>query len=252
MRVEEAVQKVVKTLSSWDCTEAITLMEHQDDIYDPYFFLSLDVYTRDQLPGEADRRQSFQYTGAFEPGTLGRKDRFILDDLPFRLEYKSSSRFSEIIRHLDSPTGFIRDNGSYQLYRLVNANVLYQKTSWLEDLRKACLNFSQDFWQKLRAENQAKMEHYLNDLGAAAMREDQLFFTISASGFLKSLCGTLYAINRSLEPSARFLSRDVKGLSIVPDTFEGTLDSFLREQSLHRRKEIAELLALRVIHLSEA
>ena len=249
MKVETALDNVTLILKSWSCVQAITVMDYQDDIYDPYFFLSLDVYLDGPLPNETIRREAFSDTGAFEPGTIGTKDRFILHDMPFRLEYKKTNRFDDIA--ILSANGRLRDSGTYHLYRLVHSRILFERTAWISTIRGAIAKLPDAFWTNIRLENQTKMEHYLNDLGAAVLREDILFFTVSSAGFLKSMCSTLYALNKKLEPSARYFSSEVNQLPELPDAFSGTLESFLRlqETSLSRKYEIAQILAKKIIHI---
>ena len=253
MKVQSAIEQVVTTITKWPAVEAIALMDYQDDMYDPYFFISLDVYVSSDIPKDQKRRDDFSFTGGFETGPMGRKDRFFYEEIPFRLEYKQTARFEEIPRHVQNNKVVLRDAGTYELYRFVNAKVAFDRSGWLETNRKAFQGLPDVFWTALSHENALKMEHYLSDLGAAALREDYLFFTVSSSGFLKSLCSTLYAINKKLEPSARFLSQEVYQLPLLPDAFPGTLDSFLRpqEMSLSRKREIAEIITKKVIRLLE-
>jgi len=253
LKIQSAIEKVVTTLAQWSAVEAIAMMDYQDDMYDPYFFISLDVYVSMDIPNDQHRRDDFSYTGGFETGPMGRKDRFFFEEIPFRLEYRQTSRFEEIPQLVENNKIILRDAGTYELYRFVNAKVTFDRSGWLKINRKAFQGLPDRFWNALSQENALKMEHYLSDLGAAALREDHLFFTVSSSGFLKSLCSTLYAVNKQLEPSARYLSHEVFQLPILPDAFPGTLDSFLRpqEMSLSRKREIAEIITKKVIGLLE-
>jgi hypothetical protein len=119
-------------------------------------------------------------------------------------------------------------------------------------MRKKLENLPPSFWNLLRYAFQARMEHYLSDLGAAVLRGDELFFLISTAGFVRSTCSVLFAVNRCFEPSPRLLAGQVKGLPVLPDTFEGRFDSILRsgsDLSPAKKREIAELLAKNILNL---
>jgi hypothetical protein len=251
LKVQTAIEKITQTLTTWPEVAGITLMEHQSDIYDPYFFISLDVYYSGTLRSENTRRDHFAYTGGFEAGALGRKDRFMLEDIPFRIEYKNTSRFEEIPKMIADSSIFLREGGTYYFHRFLNSEIRYEKDQWVSRTRPGFLELPEDFWVSLRTTNQNRMEYYLSDLGAAVMREDNFFFTISAAGFLKSLCSTLYAINRQFEPSSRYVSEEVFQLSKLPDTFVGSMDNFLNsnEASMGRKREVAEILTKKILHL---
>ncbi|KGE71444.1 DUF4037 domain-containing protein [Spirochaeta lutea] len=260
-KVDDAIKRVVQTVSQWEGVDTITVMDYSKDIYDPYFFVSLDVYYQGAVPREEVRRSAFTFAGGFEAGRNSTKDRFFIEELPFRIEYKSLHRFEALVTggsggQAGAPVSKIsatqmRDTGTYSLYRLAHARILFQRTDWIERMRSQLSQVPDSFWEAVRAAAQVKMEHHLSDLGAAALRGDSLFFTISAAGFLKSLCRTVYAINRCFEPSVRIMSTHILTLQTLPEAFAGTLDNFTRsnETSLNRKYEIAQLLAKRILGL---
>lgn len=252
-RVESAVERIVGVLKQWPSVDTVTLVETgSEDIYDPYFFVSLDVYYSGDIPEEDTRRAEFCDVFAFETLRLTRKDRFLLDDIPFRLEYKDIDRFSRIIRGAQEAGGSFRDNGTYMFYRLKHGRVLHQRSEWLSEVRKDLDSFTDEFWQMLRDAFQARMEHYLGDLSAAVIREDDLFYLISAAGFIRSVCSVLFAVNHRFEPSGRLLYEETRALPVLPESFHGRFDSLLRaDRSLtsERRAEVAELLAKSIISL---
>ncbi len=252
-KVERAVQEIVGRISRWSEVDTITIVESGDDVYDPYFFLSFDVYCTGPIPDETQRREVFADTVAFEALQSNRKDRFLLRDIPFRLEYKDVKRYNEIISAAKANEVVHRDSGTYMFYRLKESRILYQKSDWIDEVRKDLDALNDQFWEGLRAALQARMEHFLGDLHAAVVRQDSLFFLVSAAGFIRSLCSVLFAINHQFEPSARGLHEQVSRLRTLPDPFFGRLESFLRSESAamtaDRKKEIAELMAKSVLAL---
>jgi hypothetical protein len=251
-KVERSLDYILETLRTWDSVDTIAMVKSGEDIYDPYFFLSLDVYYRGEIPDAASRIGMFADTAAFESSKINKKDRFLLNDTPFRIEYKDLERFDSLVRGAKGSAAAIRDSGTYVFHRIVNAQVLYQKSKWIDDSREILSDLPDTFWKELRSSMQARMEHYFGDLSAAVVREDDLFYMISAVGFIQSLSNVLFAVNREFEPSGRMLADEVNGLRILPDSFEARFESFLRLGdgiSPDRKRELAELLAKSVIAL---
>ena len=250
--VNQTVQKIVDTVSQWDGVDTITLMEGEADIYNPYFFLSVDVYFRGLLPETETRRDLFSYGSVFESSAVNRKDRFLVGEFPVRIEYKDIDRLDAMIHGDLGVATNMADSGTYAFYRLQNCSVIASKSEWLTRVREEIQNLREDFWAVLRVSVQSRMEHFVSDLGAAVMQDDDLFFLVSAAGFARSLCSLLFAINHEFEPSARYLAEHTQKLPILPGTFRGWFESFLRrDSSIAREKkfEIAELLARSVIGL---
>ena len=252
-KIERAVADIAGRISGWESVDTITMVESGEDLYDPYFFISFDVYFLSDIPNEESRRAVFADTVAFEALQSNRKDRFLLRDIPFRIEYKDLRRFNDIINAAKANEVVQRDSGTYMFYRLKNSQILYRKSDWIDEVRKDLEALDDKFWNGLRAALQARMEHFLGDLHAAVVRGDSLFFMISAAGFIRSLFSTLFAINHAFEPSARSLYEQAQELAILPDPFAGRLESFLRSESSSmnpdRKKEVAELMAISVLAL---
>lgn len=251
-KVELAVQRIAATLKSWKAIDAITLMEVENDVYDPYFFLSLDAYARGPIPEPHQRREAFAYAGAFESSGVGRKDRFFLDDMPVRVEYKDVTRFNAVVDGAVSDAGSFRESGTYSFYRLEHGTLLFSRTDWIAEIRGKLGELPQVFWDRLRASHQAKLEHYLSDMGAAVARDDDYFFLASLSGFLKSLCSVLFALNRTFEPADRHMAREVLALHTLPEPFRGRFEMLAAsrpELTPYRKREIAELVTRSVIRL---
>jgi hypothetical protein len=104
----------------------------------------------------------------------------------------------------------------------------------------------------MRDVNQSKMEHFLGDLGAALFQEDDFYYLISASGFIKSVCLTLFCINRRFEPSHRAYYRQAIELPVLPESFPAQLETFLRQGSditKERKYSLAQIIARGIIVL---
>jgi hypothetical protein len=252
-KVEAVARRVTDTVKNWAAVDTIALGDTiGDDPYDPYFFLSLDVYHLDHLPTVEQRIADLSYGGAFESSTANKKDRFFVDDVPVRLEYHNMARFEQLISGKEGLPALLRESGTYGFFRVMNAEILVKKTEWIYGIRKTLENLSPSFWNLARMSFQARMEHYLSDMGAAEMREDALFFLISSSGFVRSLCSVLFAINRQFEPSARLLGSRVPSLAVLPESFGARLETLLRtdaDQTPARKRGVAELLAKSVLVL---
>lgn len=252
-KAEQVISQVVERVSEWDAVDTVTVLESGEDYFDPYFFFSLDLYCRGDVPAREVREAAFEDAFAFESLTAGRKDRFVLNDIPIRLEYKDIDRFDSIIEAaVTDGAQPACDSGTFMFYRLTHARVLKQRSDWLDDVKKRVEHLSESFWEGVRHAAQARMEHFLSDLYAAVVREDDLFFLVSSAGFIKSLCSVLFAINRRFEPSSRLLAEQVTALPVLPEPFAGRFESFLRAEgglSPDKRYEVGELMARSVLAL---
>jgi hypothetical protein len=252
-KVEIIAERITEAVKDWPSVDTIALGEPiGDDMYDPYFFMSIDVYHTGTVPPVEKRMEYFSFGGAFESAQANKKDRFIAQDIAVRIEYKELDRVEELIEGREGLLASLRDSGTYGFYRLLNSEIMFNRTDWIFRMRGALQNMPQSFWNLLRYSFQARMEHYLSDLGAAAVRNDPLFYLVSASGFIRSVCSVLFAINRQYEPSVRLLSEQVKTLPVLPEPFLGRYESFLRNDPdllPDRKREIAELLAKSIINL---
>jgi hypothetical protein len=250
-RVETAVTHIIAELKSWDEVEAVTLLTSGDDIYDPYYFLSLDVYTTAPVRQGVDRSSAYGAVSAFESSVLTHKDRFMVGELPFRVEYKLVDRFSDLIAAAETGKPGLRNAGTYAFFRLLSAESLFARTGWLADLQSRLSNLPDGFWIALRKNLQDSAEHTYADLRAAAVRNDPLYFIVSAGRFVSTLSSLLFAVNRQFEPSPRQLQDALADLPILPDSFPANLENFIDQNSLSmsQRAELAELMITAVISL---
>jgi len=246
------VEPIVGVISGWKGIDSIAMIQSGSDPYDPYYFLSLDVYCTGDIPDAPDRQSQLRGHSAFESSKVTRKDRFFMGETPIRLEYKDTSRFDELVSAAEEGQPRFRDAGTYPFYRLAGAELLFSKSDWMKRIREALAGLPDLFWQNLRESQQSRAEHTYSDLSAAAYRKDELFFIVSAGRFMRSLAGLLFAINRTFQPSYRLLTSELLGLHVLPGTFSAQLKSFIRQDgqlSMEQHRELAELMIKSVLSL---
>ena len=251
------VDRFASIISQWPGVECISLNEAAlPDTLDPYFALILDIYYRDSIPDAAERQKLYGADlEAFETSAQESKDRFLIGNIPIRLEYKSVNIIDELVTIADTKfesIWFIKDSGTYSFYRLSTGEIIFSRKDWILDIRRRLENLSVEFWQIMRNAHESKMEHFLSDLGAASMQRDDFFYLISAAGFIKNACLTLFCINRRFEPSHRAYFKQVKGLKKLPDAFPTYFETFLRpdpEMTMERKFSLAQLIARGIVAL---
>lgn len=234
--------------------EAITLQgDAEISPDDPYFYLSLDLYYRGELPDPELRREIFSDTGAFESSSHGMKDRFFIDALPVRIEYKHIEGINRLVKEPVEHLSAFREAGTYMFYRIRHGKVIFQDGFWLEETRKGIGNLPDLFWKQLAESSRARAEHFLADLGSAVIAGDSLFYMVSLTGFIRSICSFLLAVNRRFEPSGRHLKEAVLSLPVLPENFRGRFDSLIRDDPEFgplRKREVAELMTRSVLLLA--
>ncbi len=252
-KVQRISNYITDQLQMIDGVVAITLHESaESDINDPYFFLSLDVYYQGALP-DAGRRQSlFEDAGGFETSAYSSKDRFFIEKLPVRIEYKHIKRVEHLLQNVIENLWAFRETGTYMFYRLAKGAVLYEDGPWLNEIRDRLSKLPESFWEALRESFFYSAEHNLVDLKSAVLQKDDLFYLVSLSGFIKSICSFLFAVNKQFEPSGRQLFEQTLALNTLPENFRGRFYSILREDPEfppERKQEIAELMTRSMINL---
>ena len=251
------VERFSQILSSWKGVECITLNEAaQQDTLDPYFALILDVFCSASIPGAEERCHLYgDDVAAFECSSQGEKDRFLIGDIPVRLEYKKTKKIEELVNIADSKhesLWLIKDSGTYGFYRLANCEIVFSRTNWIHGIRERLTGFSDQFWAEMRGAVQSKMEHFLSDLGAACFQGDNFHYLIASAGFIKTACLTLFCINKRFEPSHRAYFKQVCELPVLPESFTGEFETFLDNNSganLDSRFHLAKLIAHRIVVL---
>lgn len=252
-KVETWSARVAEVLSQWPAIEAVTLGEPVGkDLYDPHFFISLDAYYAGSLPAPEERFESFGFGGGFDFSPFGTKDRFLVEDLPIRIEYIKKELVTSRIEGKEGLFSFLRENGTYPFYRILHSRVLFYRSQWFEQIRSQLESMPASFFSSMRAFFLSRLEHHLSDLEAASLRGDALLFLVASGNFVRALCSTVFAINKTFEPSLRILQQEVWNLPILPESFHARLENFLRvdpELSMQRKTEIASLLVKSLLHL---
>jgi len=251
------VERFVDVLSAWQGVECIILNEAAlSDTLDPYFALILDVFYTGAIPDTDERFHSYgDDVAAFESSGRNEKDRFLIGDIPVRLEFKFAGKIEELVTIADSKPDslwLIKDSGTYGFYRLANGEVVYSRSTWISEIRKRLQALDDQYWTVMRNAAQSKMEHFLLDLGAACFQVDTFHYLISSSGFIKTACLTLFCINKCFEPSHRAYYKQVRELQILPESFVGELETFLSNEqgmTMERRFALAKIIAKGIIAL---
>ncbi|MDR2798433.1 MAG: DUF4037 domain-containing protein [Treponema sp.] len=250
-------ERFTKMLAQWPEVECVSLNEAaQGDILDPYFALILDVFYAGSIPDEEERGRLYgEDVAAFETSGPADKDRFLIGGLPVRLEYKSTQQIQTLVSMASTDSAslwIIKDSGTYGFYRLTQGELLFHRTDWIQDIRKRLLNLDDTFWVQMRYIYQSKMEHLLNDLGAAFLQEDDFNYLISSALFIKTACLTLFCINHQFEPSHRAYYKQTLELPVLPEAFRAQLESFLRgdpEITNERKYSLAQRIARNIVAL---
>jgi hypothetical protein len=251
------VDRFTGIISQWEGVECITLNEAaMPDTLDSYFALILDVFFTGIIPEAEERcRQYGNDVAAFEASIQDNKDRFLIGDIPVRLEYKSTQKIDEFVALADTnqeSLWLIKDSGTYGYYRLAHGVILFCRNNWIQNIRKRLLSLDDTFWKAMRETHQSKMEHLLGDLGAALLHEDGFNYLVSSSLFIKTACLTLFCINRRFEPSHRGYYKQVLELPVLPESFPAEIESFLstgKEMTIERKYSLAQLIARGIVAL---
>jgi hypothetical protein len=246
-KAEQISARLCETVSQWDGVEAVVLgASSRVETYDPYFAVDLDVYFRGSLPPSNDRRELFENPGGFETSPVYPIDRFLVDGLPASVHYKEVSRINLLIKRVQDCSWVFRSESTNLLYRIENGEILYCKGDWFESLSGKLADIPDGFWSALMDAARFTLDHYLNGIGAAVYRNDDLYYQFSASGFCQSLCSYVFALNKRFEPTGRMLHDRIKELDTLPAEFLGRFETFIRpdaELPPERKYEIAKLLA---------
>jgi hypothetical protein len=248
-------ERFTRTLSQWPSVECVSLNEAAfPDTLDPYFALILDVFHRETVPEAAERCRLYgNDVAAFE--SFNGKDRFLIGDIPVRLEYKAAGKIEELVSIAKIKSGsiwLIKDAGTYGFYRLAQGEALFSRSGWIDRIRSELEQLGGAFWNEMRLASQSKMEHYLSDLGAAVFQSDSFNTLISSASFIKNACLTLFCANRRFEPSHRAYFKQVLELPVVPESFPTLFKTFLLndpEMTMERRYSVARLIAGSIIKL---
>ena len=252
-KVKELLEDLVSRISHWETVDTITVAETaEEDLLSPYFFLSIDIFYRKNIPSPEERMNSFQEALVFESSYFGSKDRFLLDNIPVRLEYKNIERIETLLQRKEGVHFGNRESGTYIFYRVKNNQLLYQRSPWLSKVQNQIKELPNEFWIPLKEAYWSNLEHQLADLGTAVLAEDDYFFQQSLTGYLTSLCSLLFTLNREFEPSGRRIQHQLLKLDQLPENFRGRFASLIHEDlefTPERKMEVAKLIARSLVPL---
>jgi len=249
------VDRFTELLSFWEGVECITLNEAAlPDTLDPYFALIIDVFYSSPIPQAEERFHLYgDDVAAFESSVQNEKDRFLIGDIPVRLEYKKTKKIDELVNiacdNVES-LWLIKDSGTYGFYRLVNCEIIFSRSNWIHDIRKRLENVGSYFWTQMRGAVQSKMEHFLSDLGAACFQGDKFHYLIASAGFIKNACLTLFCVNKRFEPSHRAYFKQVCELPVLPESFCAEFQTFLENNTaddMESKFYLAKLIAQKIV-----
>jgi hypothetical protein len=250
------VDRFTELLSSWAGVECVTLNEAAlPDTLDPYFALILDVFCSGNIAGSEERCRLYGDDVAAFESSGQEKDRFLIGDIPVRLEFKKAAKIDELVEiacNDHESLWFIKDSGTYGFYRLANCEIVFSRSNWINDVRKRLDSIGENFWVQMIGAVQSKMEHFLSDLGAACFQGDKFHYLIASAGFIKAACLTLFCINRRFEPSHRSYFKQVCELPVLPESFSAEFQTFLEKTTsddLDSRFYIAKLIAQKIVML---
>jgi hypothetical protein len=249
--------RFVCILSAWPGVECILVNEAAlPDTLDPYFALILDVFCAAPIPEPEERRRAYgPDLLAFEASPRALKDRFLAGDIPVRLEYKAAAKIEELVDIADKRVDslwLVKDSGTYGFYRLANGDILFSRSGWIDGIRRKLEGLGDSFWETMRSASQSKMEHFLNDLGAAYLQNDEFHYLLASAGFIKEACLTLFCVNRRFEPSHRAYYNQALALPCLPGSFPAELENFVRqnpEMTMERRFSLAQVIARGIVDL---
>ncbi|MDR2964733.1 MAG: DUF4037 domain-containing protein [Treponema sp.] len=249
------VDRFTELLSSWKGVECITINEAAfQDTLDPYFALILDIFCSGSIPAQEERCRFYgDDVAAFE--STGEKDRFLIGDIPVRMEYKKTKKIDELLNiacDKHESIWLIKDSGTYGFYRLANCEIIFSRSNWINNIRERLNQIDNKFWEEMRNTAQSKMEHFLSDLGAACFQGDKFHYLIASAGFIKTACLTLFCINKKFEPSHRAYFKQVCELPVLPESFSGEFHAFLENTTsgeMDSRFYVAKLIAQKIVLL---
>ncbi|MCE5255912.1 MAG: DUF4037 domain-containing protein [Spirochaetaceae bacterium] len=252
-KVDALIELLQATISDWSNVECITVDPRSEIFaYDPYFALVIDVYYRGKIPSARTRKNAFGDPGDFETAASQGKDRFFLEEVPIRVEYKGIKGVDALVTNPLRHLVVLKNTGTYLFYRLSRNRIVFDKTGWIGKTRKKLDEFPKQAWDALYDSFTSKMEHYLSDLGGACFSEDQYFLFVSQTGFMSYAAASLFMANRRFEPSHREIEAQLKDLPSMPEGFIALWKLLLqneRELTGTKRFELSRAMAKSVLSI---
>ncbi len=246
-KVKSVVDEIVDVLKNWNGIRAVILQHFAEkDIYDPNFSITLDVFRDEEVPNREEREKAFPEARYFESSRVRFKDRFMMNDLPVRISYKDCSRVDAVLDAIGTEDWLSMERGTYLFHRIATGTLLWSRDDWMKGVLVKLDTLPDVFWTSWLESCQRHIDHYLGDMTAAALKEDELYFRFSLSGFLKSAGELLFAVNKVFEPGPRDYSATLVLLENLPEGFEANWTNLLRDDGelpADRKGEVATLLA---------
>jgi hypothetical protein len=250
-KINRILSLLTGTFSSWQDAECV--LSEDEDLQEPLDSLCVSVFFTNMLPSQEERRKIFSAVADFEAVSSLNRDALLIENIPVIIEYYSIPMLNQFLARQDDFFYILRNEGTNLYYKLLNGKILCDNSAWLSGVREKISALPLGFWSNLRAVYQHNMEYCLAELNAAAIKDDGLFFMLTASDFIKTACSTLFIINKQFEPQGRNLYRYVKKLSKLPSDFHGHFEQFIRQSpeiDSDRKKNIGHLLAESIVRLN--
>jgi hypothetical protein len=252
--VNKIAGALAERLSHLDGVQAVLLGEAAEiEVFDPYFTIDLDVYADGAPPGLEARKNLLPGMRTFETSPVAVVDRFMVEDLPASIHYIRSADVDRMLLRISEQTWVHHEPGTNALYRIERGEILFARNGWLEETRSVLAHVPAQFWLQSRLRSFSLAERALSDLGAAATRDDDLYFLVSGARLVRCAASFLFAANRQFEPSDRMLAERISALPLLPDGLMGQLDNFMRpigEVSKDARREIASHIVRSLLPLA--
>ena len=253
-KVKKIVDHIADILIKWKDVRAVVLQHFAEkDVYDPNFSITFDVFCDGSIPASKERSGLFVGSEYFESSKINNKDRFIFEELPVRISYKPCEGVENVFEAVKTDRWLSIEGGTYLFHRIATGTLLWSRDEWIKNILIKLDKLPESFWQQWIESCKRRIDHYLEDLGAATIKDDALYFQLSLAGFLQSTARFLFAVNHVFEPGPRDYTASLVLLENLPEGFEANWSSILRndaELPAFRKHEIAEILTRSILNLS--
>lgn len=246
-RVKNIVNEIVLILRTWNNVKAVVLQHFVErDVYDPNFSISLDVFRDGDIPDRKERNKLFTNAEYFETSFREGKDRFMWKELPVRISYKDCHRVDAVLNEVYGKKWLSMERGTYLFHRIATGAIEWCQGDWMHNVLAKLDNLPDTFWSTWIESCNNRIDHLIGDMGSAVINEDNLYFNLSLSAFLRTFVEFLCAINHVFKPGIRDYSGTLALLELRPDGFEAQWESLLRDDPdlpPERKQELAALLS---------
>lgn len=252
-KVKKIVNDIMNIIRDWGGARAVVLQHFvEKDVYDANFSITLDVFRDGEIPDRDTRAKLFSDAEYFESSPVNKKDRFILQDMPVRISYKDCGRVENVLAATGNERWIHMEGGTYLFNRIATGTVVWSRDEWINTIVEQLDQLPDNFWRSWIVFCYNRIDHSLNNMGAAVIKEDPLYFLMAHSAFMYSIADILFAFNHVFAPSPRDYSASLALLELLPEGFDANWLSLLRSDSElppERKHEIARILARSVFDL---